>query len=129
MIRPGIFVIATNSAHSNEILEVDALIEGNRFVDTVFQRSWNKEDFRVADDYEVVGSFLKKMFLPKYEWSLFPVWVNWAYIQPNKNLVLSSHRPNGFTVDYGFFFSNLDNSYQQLYLYSRLKLMRLLLLK
>lgn len=112
MIGPGIFVISINSAHSNEVLEVNAIIEGNRYRDTEYQKRWNRTDFRIAEDQEVVMNLRKKMCRPKYEWSLFPEWANWAYIQPNGNLLLSSHRPDGFTMEHGFYFSNPDNSHQ-----------------
>lgn len=112
MIRPGIFVIPIDSAHSNEVLEVNAIIEGDRFIDTVHQKRWNRTDFRITEDREVVMNLRKEMCRPKYEWSLFPGWANWAYIQPNSNLVLSSHRPDGFTVEHGFYFSKPNNSHQ-----------------
>lgn len=64
MIGPGIFVISINSAHSNEVLEVNAIIEGNRFIDTVHQKRWNRTDFRIAEDREVVMNLRKEMCRP-----------------------------------------------------------------
>ncbi len=115
MIRPGIFVVAINSEHSNEILEVSAIIngvEGKRFVDTRYQKQWKLEDFRVANDCEVIEGFRKDKLRPKYAWSLFPSWVNWAYIQPDNTLVLSSQRPHAFSLEHGYYFLKTDSKYQ-----------------
>lgn len=112
MFRPGIFVVAINSGHSNEILKVDAIIEGHQFVDTLYQKKWNINDFRRANDCEVIAGFRKDKSKPKYEWWCFPAWVNWAYIQPDNTLVLSSQRPHGFKENYGFYFLKTDSRYR-----------------
>lgn len=115
MIRPGICVVAINSEHSNEILKVSAIIngvEGRRFVDTKYQKQWKPEDFREANECEVIEGFRRDLLTPKYEWSMFPSWVNWVFIQPNKTLVLSSQRPHGYTLEHGYYFLKTDSKYQ-----------------
>lgn len=114
-IKPGTIVVAKNLGHSNELLEVGAILNDQKFTDKAYQMEWVLNDFRAADELEIsLGFRHDQKHHNKYEWSLFPDFVNWAYVQPDKTLVLSSHQPTAFNADRGYSHSNTSLDVQLL---------------